>query len=315
MSSYLTILLKSSSFSLFFFFNDTAPTEIYTLSLHDALPLALEERLAGAAAFGVQGSENGGEFCIGIGRAGGGEDVAGFRHASAAGEPTRAFRNREERGEEAGRGEGGDAELPTPFGRAEALEADQIVGEVGDQDAADDIELEHADQTPAVRGRGDFGDVHGPDDGRGADGEAAENAGREHQVPVAGEGAAERGKHVHHGEGLEAGAAAVAVGGPAGEERAGDGAPERGRDGDAEQRRGELELLREGAGGAGDHRGIETEKEPAERGDEGAGEEIAVHCGHETIVTAFRRQASAAAQAGSPPGGPKKTTHTERSGE
>src|SRR5688572_32906544 len=27
-------------FSLFFFFNDTAPTEIYTLSLHDALPIS-----------------------------------------------------------------------------------------------------------------------------------------------------------------------------------------------------------------------------------------------------------------------------------
>src|SRR3712207_7154561 len=30
---------------LFFFFNDTAPTEIYTLSLHDALPIL---RLGGA---------------------------------------------------------------------------------------------------------------------------------------------------------------------------------------------------------------------------------------------------------------------------
>src|SRR2546430_15413020 len=28
-----------SSFFLFFFFNDTATTEIYTLSLHDALPI------------------------------------------------------------------------------------------------------------------------------------------------------------------------------------------------------------------------------------------------------------------------------------
>src|SRR5438874_13641022 len=28
-----------SSFVLFFFFNDTATTEIYTLSLHDALPI------------------------------------------------------------------------------------------------------------------------------------------------------------------------------------------------------------------------------------------------------------------------------------
>src|SRR5256885_3455427 len=30
-----------SRFSLFFFFNDTATTEIYTLSLHDALPIYL----------------------------------------------------------------------------------------------------------------------------------------------------------------------------------------------------------------------------------------------------------------------------------
>src|SRR5256885_14608014 len=28
------------SFSIFFFFNDTATTEIYTLSLHDALPIS-----------------------------------------------------------------------------------------------------------------------------------------------------------------------------------------------------------------------------------------------------------------------------------
>src|SRR5256885_9388610 len=37
--------------SLFFFFNDTATTEIYTLSLHDALPIsghARHERLRGA---------------------------------------------------------------------------------------------------------------------------------------------------------------------------------------------------------------------------------------------------------------------------
>src|SRR2546430_12837790 len=32
--------LHSSVASIFFFFNDTATTEIYTLSLHDALPIA-----------------------------------------------------------------------------------------------------------------------------------------------------------------------------------------------------------------------------------------------------------------------------------
>src|SRR2546426_5044170 len=31
--------------AIFFFFNDTATTEIYTLSLHDALPISLEPRL------------------------------------------------------------------------------------------------------------------------------------------------------------------------------------------------------------------------------------------------------------------------------
>src|SRR5688572_32992987 len=32
----------SSSISFYFFFNDTATTEIYTLSLHDALPIYIE---------------------------------------------------------------------------------------------------------------------------------------------------------------------------------------------------------------------------------------------------------------------------------
>ena len=30
-------------FLIFFFFNDTATTEIYTLSLHDALPISLPQ--------------------------------------------------------------------------------------------------------------------------------------------------------------------------------------------------------------------------------------------------------------------------------
>src|SRR5260370_36036892 len=36
----------SSQNSIFFFFNDTATTEIYTLSLHDALPISMAARLA-----------------------------------------------------------------------------------------------------------------------------------------------------------------------------------------------------------------------------------------------------------------------------
>src|SRR5205807_10382762 len=40
LSSSLDFSFSTSS-SLFFFFNDTATTEIYTLSLHDALPISI----------------------------------------------------------------------------------------------------------------------------------------------------------------------------------------------------------------------------------------------------------------------------------
>src|SRR5260370_2549244 len=44
---------RSLPFSLFFFFNDTATTEIYTLSLHDALPIFPMSRSSANSA-GVQ---------------------------------------------------------------------------------------------------------------------------------------------------------------------------------------------------------------------------------------------------------------------
>src|SRR5258705_6123020 len=37
----LLVLMGDAQFFFFFFFNDTATTEIYTLSLHDALPISL----------------------------------------------------------------------------------------------------------------------------------------------------------------------------------------------------------------------------------------------------------------------------------
>src|SRR2546422_989741 len=40
----LYIMLPCPWYSFFFFFNDTATTEIYTLSLHDALPISGEPR-------------------------------------------------------------------------------------------------------------------------------------------------------------------------------------------------------------------------------------------------------------------------------
>src|SRR3712207_9550690 len=43
------MLIRSIQSDCFFFFNDTATTEIYTLSLHDALPISLQFLPGGAA--------------------------------------------------------------------------------------------------------------------------------------------------------------------------------------------------------------------------------------------------------------------------
>src|SRR3712207_9402965 len=51
-------MLPTRLLSCFFFFNDTATTEIYTLSLHDALPI-LEPTRKGRAAVGFAGEQLG----------------------------------------------------------------------------------------------------------------------------------------------------------------------------------------------------------------------------------------------------------------
>src|SRR2546426_5681634 len=55
------MFISPPSFSVFFFFNDTATTEIYTLSLHDALPISRAvdrcERLLQRAAAAVRAME------------------------------------------------------------------------------------------------------------------------------------------------------------------------------------------------------------------------------------------------------------------
>src|SRR5258706_16429948 len=44
MSYFVVLLVLAPRLVFFFFFNDTATTEIYTLSLHDALPILLQCR-------------------------------------------------------------------------------------------------------------------------------------------------------------------------------------------------------------------------------------------------------------------------------
>src|SRR2546430_102336 len=48
-----SIILHSHPIYLFFFFNDTATTEIYTLSLHDALPISRDNYRFSAIVMGI----------------------------------------------------------------------------------------------------------------------------------------------------------------------------------------------------------------------------------------------------------------------
>src|SRR3712207_9543020 len=73
---------------LFFFFNDTAPTEIYTLSLHDALPICSS---TAAALVGTTGTYNG---------AGAASSVASGAIAASAGGPRHAVHFPPNRSEE-----------------------------------------------------------------------------------------------------------------------------------------------------------------------------------------------------------------------
>src|SRR2546425_10796866 len=61
MSSSFSFVIQTSLLSLllfFFFFNDTATTEIYTLSLHDALPISLGVQTRLGAVRGVAAGES-----------------------------------------------------------------------------------------------------------------------------------------------------------------------------------------------------------------------------------------------------------------
>src|SRR3712207_9105813 len=68
-------------FFFFFFFNDTATTEIYTLSLHDALPICRRRGCAAGVAAGRSGRAGG---------ARGGSSVAGGRPGPVDAGPARS---------------------------------------------------------------------------------------------------------------------------------------------------------------------------------------------------------------------------------
>ncbi len=185
-----------------------APTVMATMIGQAMLPgpepgagggLLLLDGVARCAMSSICGSLHAGEL----------QNVQGLGFAVHHDQPARAARDEEEHEQEEQGGDAGDAELPAPLGQAELEAAEEEIGGVGEQDADDDVGLEDADEASAPLGRGDLGDVHGPEHGGAADGDAADEAEEVERVEAPGEGAADGGDAIEDGHHAEAVAAAV----------------------------------------------------------------------------------------------------------
>ncbi len=149
--------------------------------------------------------------------------------------------------------------------RAEVHAADDGVRYIGEQDADDDVDLKESDEAAAPFGGRNFGDVHGAEDGRSADAEAADEAKEDERRPAPGKGAADGGEHIEDGHDAKTVAAAIFLSGNAGAHGANDRAGESAGDSDAEQSGGEVIHARQGRGGAGDDGGVKAEEQAAQR--------------------------------------------------
>ena len=153
---------------------------------------------------------------------------------------------------------------------AEAHQPDHVVREVGHQDAGDHVELEETDQPAAPFGGRNLRNVHRPEHRGAADAEPSDEPEEHERIPIPGEGAANRGDQVEDGHAAQAVAAPVAVARDAGQSRAEDRADQRARYREPEAVRRQIEDSRERVRGPGNHRRIESEKQPAQCRHDGA---------------------------------------------
>lgn len=129
-----------------------------------------------------------------------------------------------EQDEEEGGREDSDAELETPLDGSGVERGDDGIGEVGEENADDDVDLKEADEASAPFGGGELGDVDRAEDRGAADAEASEEAEEEEARPWPGESAAEGRDDVEDGHDAEGGATADALTERAGEDGSDDGA-------------------------------------------------------------------------------------------
>ena len=224
-----------------------------------------EKPLARIARPGERGADLG-HFGFDILARGAFEYTARLGVTAADKQPAGAFGHGHQQQAEGQCRDGLDAQHPLPV---VGNPHDPVIGQVGDDDAQHDVELEEGHETPAPVRRGDLGDIHRPHDRRGADGQPAQEAEEHERIPVDDHGTAHGRDQVEPRDHFQRAQAPVAFGWAAADQGADDG---------ADKRRGDREAVREVREridpldrlfGTGDHGRVEAEQKAAERSDEG----------------------------------------------
>src|SRR5215469_7339832 len=104
------------------------------------------------------------------------KNLAGFVDAVLRDQPARTGRNSKEQDKEEGRREGSDSQLPAPLARAQIQDTDDVVGEIGEQNTDDDVDLEHADEAAAHFSWSEFRDIDRSENRGTTDADAADEA-------------------------------------------------------------------------------------------------------------------------------------------
>ena len=171
--------------------------------------------------------------------------------------------------------------LPAPLSGAQVESTDHVIGEVGEQNADDDVDLEHADKSSAPLCGSKFGNIDGAENGRSADSQAADEAEDDERRPTPRKGAAERRDDVEDGGDAQRFAAAKPLADGSGAHSSDHGSPE--SDGDREAQAspkeaggGQMEDLRELACCAGNDSGVKAKQQTTEGTHKGALYQIAV---------------------------------------
>jgi hypothetical protein len=161
-------------------------------------------------------------------------------------------------------GERRDAEHPTPRVVADAGEPG--VGEECDQDAEDNVELEHAGETSTLLGRRNLRDVERRNDGRDPDAEPTDESRDDERIDVLRQSRPHRGHEVEDPDPEQRRAAAEPVGRPAPDHRPDHRAVEGRRHRDAVQTRAQVPERLDRLLGSGNDDRVESEQKPCQGG-------------------------------------------------